>query len=290
MELGHFGVMKGFKMRALLIKIWHVKQLGGFTRGRCGSAEAKLASFDTLWILALWREDLTFGGCDGTINSKEINERSKAKGDDGERLYVRGRTDRRDSHQSMGKSRSKSRGGRLKCNICQSEDHLKRNCPKNNRKKSIGYIKKDDQPSSSGSFMTFLEGYDGDEQTGSARFDHGFRMYIPELKRNLISLGTFEKEGFTVKLQLGKVKVINGSRVVLSGIRRILRLHLKVLGQYQYGGTSGAGKASRSVWQGEEGMGLYSQVQTRGIWKVQRVEAIVRESDWLRTVKGSEDG
>ncbi|GKD02175.1 retrovirus-related pol polyprotein from transposon TNT 1-94, partial [Tanacetum coccineum] len=44
--------------------------------------------------------------------------------------------------------------------------------------------------------------------------------YIPELKRNLISLGTLEKEGFTVKLQSDKVKAINGSRVVLSGIRR----------------------------------------------------------------------
>ncbi|GJX23324.1 retrovirus-related pol polyprotein from transposon TNT 1-94 [Tanacetum coccineum] len=86
-----------------------------------------------------------------TLNSKEIKERSKAKGGDGEGLYVRGITDRRDLHQSKGKSRSKSRGGRLKCYICQSEDHLKRNCPKNNRKKSKGYVKKDDKPSSSGS-------------------------------------------------------------------------------------------------------------------------------------------
>ncbi|GKE11755.1 retrotransposon protein, putative, ty1-copia subclass, partial [Tanacetum coccineum] len=56
-----------------------------------------------------------------------------------------------DSSQSRGKSRSKSRGGRLKCYICQFEDHLKRNCPKNNHKKSTGYFKKDEQPSSSGS-------------------------------------------------------------------------------------------------------------------------------------------
>ncbi|GJZ84557.1 retrotransposon protein, putative, ty1-copia subclass [Tanacetum coccineum] len=50
---------------------------------------------------------------------------------------------------------------------------------------------------------------------------HDFsRWYIPELKRNLISLGTLEKEGYTVKMQSGKVKVINGSRVVLSGTRR----------------------------------------------------------------------
>nr|GEU98295.1 retrovirus-related Pol polyprotein from transposon TNT 1-94 [Tanacetum cinerariifolium] len=75
-----------------------------------------------------------------TLNSKEIKERSKAKGDDGEGLYVRGRTDRRDSRQSKGKLKSNSQGGSLKCYICQSEDHLKRNCPKNNRKKSTGEL------------------------------------------------------------------------------------------------------------------------------------------------------
>ncbi|GKB51465.1 retrotransposon protein, putative, ty1-copia subclass [Tanacetum coccineum] len=50
-----------------------------------------------------------------------------------------------------GKSRSKSRGESLKFYIFQSEDYLKRNCPKNNRKKSTCYVKKDDQPRSSGS-------------------------------------------------------------------------------------------------------------------------------------------
>ncbi|GKE12049.1 retrotransposon protein, putative, ty1-copia subclass, partial [Tanacetum coccineum] len=54
---------------------------------------------------------------------------------------------------------------------------------------------------------------------GSSFVLHNVR-YIPELKRNLISLGTLEKEGYTVKLQSSKVKVINGSRVILSGIRR----------------------------------------------------------------------
>ncbi|GKA92356.1 hypothetical protein Tco_0814281 [Tanacetum coccineum] len=55
------------------------------------------------------REALTLEDVMATLNSKEIKERSKAKGDDGEGLYVRGRTDRRDSRQSRGKSRSKSR-------------------------------------------------------------------------------------------------------------------------------------------------------------------------------------
>ncbi|GKC71610.1 retrovirus-related pol polyprotein from transposon TNT 1-94, partial [Tanacetum coccineum] len=54
------------------------------------------------------REALTLEDVMATLNSKEIKERCKAKGDDGEGLYVRGRTDRRDSRQSRGKSRSRS--------------------------------------------------------------------------------------------------------------------------------------------------------------------------------------
>ncbi|GKC79032.1 retrovirus-related pol polyprotein from transposon TNT 1-94 [Tanacetum coccineum] len=133
------------------------------------------------------REALTLEDVMATLNSKEIKERSKAKGDDGEGLYVRGRTDRRDSRQ---------------------------NCPKNNRKKSKGYVKKDEQPSSSSST------YDDSEvmvvMSARALLDwimdsgcsyHMAPRYILELKRNLISLGTLEKEGYTVKLQSGKVKV-----------------------------------------------------------------------------------
>nr|GEU92749.1 retrovirus-related Pol polyprotein from transposon TNT 1-94 [Tanacetum cinerariifolium] len=101
------------------------------------------------------REALTLEDVMATLNSKEIKERSKTKRDDGEGLYVGERTNHRNLRQLRGKSSLKSRGGRLKCYICQSEDHLKRNCPKNNRKKSSGYINKDDQPSSSGSI------YDG---------------------------------------------------------------------------------------------------------------------------------
>nr|GEU83791.1 retrotransposon protein, putative, Ty1-copia subclass [Tanacetum cinerariifolium] len=195
------------------------------------------------------QEALTLEDVMATLNSKKIKERSKAKGDD---------------------------GGRIKYYIRQTEDHLKRNCPKNNRKKSIGYVKKDEQPSSSGStyddpevmmvmsaqaqalldwimdsgcsyhmtprldiFFDFLECDGGSVQLcdnmeckirgiGKVRVQlkdvssfvlHNVR-FIHELKRNLISLRTFEKEGHAVKLQSGKVKVINDSRVILSGIRK----------------------------------------------------------------------
>nr|GEU34698.1 zinc finger, CCHC-type [Tanacetum cinerariifolium] len=42
--------------------------------------------------------------------------------------------------------------------------------------------------------------------------------YVPGLRRILISLGTLEKEGYTVKLQMGRIKVINGSRVMMTEI------------------------------------------------------------------------
>ncbi|GKB25007.1 retrovirus-related pol polyprotein from transposon TNT 1-94 [Tanacetum coccineum] len=66
------------------------------------------------------REALTLEDVMATLNSKEIKERSKAKGDDGEGLYVRGRTDRSETVRRI-------------------------------IKKSTGYVKKDEQPSSSGS-------------------------------------------------------------------------------------------------------------------------------------------
>nr|GEU73717.1 retrovirus-related Pol polyprotein from transposon TNT 1-94 [Tanacetum cinerariifolium] len=133
------------------------------------------------------QEAFTLEDVMATLNSKEIKERSKANGDDGEGLYVRGRTNRRDSRQLRGKSRSKSRGERLKYYICQSEDHLKRNYLKNTHKKSTG--------------------------SGSARFHHGFRMFIPHdthefeqlciesgITRHLTVAGTSQQNGVAERM------------------------------------------------------------------------------------------
>nr|GEX92558.1 hypothetical protein [Tanacetum cinerariifolium] len=49
--------------------------------------------------------------------------------------------------------------------------------------------------------------------------------YAPELRQNLISFGTLEKEGFTVKMQSGKIKVIKVLVMALSGIRTANYVH-----------------------------------------------------------------
>ncbi|GJS52670.1 retrotransposon protein, putative, ty1-copia subclass, partial [Tanacetum coccineum] len=192
------------------------------------------------------RESLTLEDVLSSLNSRELKKRTYAK-DDGDGLYVRGRSD----HQ----------------------DNQGRECLKRNKKKSTGFVKKN---VGHGSGM-HSEGYDngdllmamseerflewimdsggsfymtprrdflfdfkefnggtvllGDNRacairrTGKVRVQmkdgSSFMLdnvrYIPELKRNLISLGTLDREGYTVKLQNGRVKVIKGSLMVLSG-------------------------------------------------------------------------
>ncbi|GJV12522.1 retrotransposon protein, putative, ty1-copia subclass [Tanacetum coccineum] len=197
----------------------------------------------------------------------ELKKRTDAK-DDGDGLYVRGRSNHQDN-QGRGSSRSKSKGKetyKLKCYICYSEDHLKKDCPKRNKKKSTGFVKKNVGQGSSihsedydngdllmavseerflewiidsgGSFhMTprrdFLFDFKefnagtvllGDNRACAIRGTRKVRVqmkdglsfvhYIPELKRNLISLGTLDREGYTMKLQNGRVKVIKGEASV----------------------------------------------------------------------------
>ncbi|GJZ73111.1 zinc finger, CCHC-type containing protein [Tanacetum coccineum] len=219
------------------------------------------SSYDNFVETLLYgRESLTLEDVLSSLNLRELKKRTNAK-DDGDGLYVRGRSAHR-GNQGRGSSRSKSKGKgtyKVKCYICYSEDHLKKDYPKRNKKKSTGFVKKN---AGQGSGM-HSEGYDNGDllmAVSEERFlewimDSGgsFHMtprkdflfdfkefnggigkvrvqmkdgssfvlenvrYIPELKRNLISLGTLDREGYTVKLQNGRVKVIKGSLMVLSG-------------------------------------------------------------------------
>ncbi|GJV58436.1 zinc finger, CCHC-type containing protein [Tanacetum coccineum] len=70
--------------------------------------------------------------------------------------------------------------------------------------------------------------------------------YVPGLRRSLISLGTLEKEGYTVKMQMGRIKVIKGCRVMMTGIRKkncVYTLEAKVItfGVQKHGGPKQVG-------------------------------------------------
>nr|GEW79675.1 zinc finger, CCHC-type [Tanacetum cinerariifolium] len=224
------------------------------------------------------RESLTMEDVLATLNSRELKKRTEGtKEDNGDGLYVRGRSD-------------------------HSEGHLKRDCP---RKKSTGFVKKDKRNRDSDSFddegnayfgealvvvqndemtkwvmdsggsyhMTHMKdilydfkGFDGgsvqlgDNRTctikGTAKLKIQFHdrssfilkdvRYVLGLKRSLISLNTLEKEGYTVKMQMGKIKVIKGCQVMMTGIRKkncVYTLEAKVMtfGVQKHGGSKQVG-------------------------------------------------
>nr|GEW34862.1 hypothetical protein [Tanacetum cinerariifolium] len=149
-----------------------------------------------------------------TLNSRELKKRTEGtKEETGDGLYVLGRSD-------------------------YSEGHLKRDCPK---KKSSGFVKKGKRDQDFDSFDD-----EGDNRTctikgtgkvkiqlhnGSSFILEDVR-YVSELRRSLISLGTFEKEGYTMKMQMGRIKVIKGCQVMMIGIREkncVYTLEAKVM-------------------------------------------------------------
>ncbi|GJY04818.1 zinc finger, CCHC-type containing protein [Tanacetum coccineum] len=128
-----------------------------------------------------------------TLNFRELQKMTEAKGDGGEGLYVRGRS-------------GQNRYG-----------------AGYNHKKSQGFVKNKDQVSGSGAdgeCRVWGTGKVQVQMMDGSSFVFDNVRYVPKLRRNLISLGTLEKEVFTVKMQSGKIKVIKGSLMALSGTRR----------------------------------------------------------------------
>ncbi|GKB45368.1 zinc finger, CCHC-type containing protein [Tanacetum coccineum] len=185
------------------------------------------------------RESLTMEDVPATMNSRELKKRTEGtKEETSDGLYVKGMSDHSGKAHSGRSSRFKSRGGtcKLKCFICHSEGHLKRDCP---MKKSSGFVNKGKRD----------QDFDSSDDEGNAYFrealvesedtvhdESSFILedvkYVPGLRRSLISLGTLEKKGYTVKMQMGRIKMIKGCRVMMTGIRKkncVYTLEAKVM-------------------------------------------------------------
>ncbi|GKE21323.1 hypothetical protein Tco_1432835 [Tanacetum coccineum] len=88
-------------------------------------------------------------------------------------------------------------------------------------------------------FLYKFKGFDG----GSVQLDV---KYVPGLRRSLILLGTLEKEGYNVKMQMDRIKVIKGCRVMMIGIKKkkcVYTLEAKVMtfGVQKHGGSKQVG-------------------------------------------------
>ena len=68
--------------------------------------------------------------------------------------------------------------------------------------------------------------------------------YVPQMKRNLISLGTLEASGMMISVRDGDLRMIRGSMVVMKGVHRDNLYYLKgstVTGQVETSSSSDDG-------------------------------------------------
>ncbi|GKA50571.1 hypothetical protein Tco_0743644 [Tanacetum coccineum] len=183
------------------------------------------------------RESLTIEDVLATLNSRELKKRTEGtKEETGDGLYVRGRSDRSRKAHSDGSSRFKSRGGtsKLKCFICHSDGHLKRDYP---MKKSSEFVKKGKRDQHS----------DSSNDEGSAYFGEAL-MVVGNDEMTELVMDSGDNKTCTikgtgkVKIQFHdgssfiqkdvRIKVIKGCRVMMTGIRkknRVYTLEAKVI-------------------------------------------------------------
>nr|GEW37518.1 zinc finger, CCHC-type [Tanacetum cinerariifolium] len=152
---------------------------------------------------------------------------TRAKGDGGEGLYVREIYGAGFRTIDSAWSKSQERSSRPRCYICQSEEHLKRDCLRYNHNKSQGFVKVSDYEANGYDSADVMMAISVEELLdwimnlrGSYHITYK-RDYLVDFKEynndNLLlgdgkecvvrGTGTLEKEGFTVKMQSGKIKI-----------------------------------------------------------------------------------
>ncbi|GJZ38487.1 hypothetical protein Tco_0585050 [Tanacetum coccineum] len=189
------------------------------------------SSYDNFMDTLLFgRDTLKLEDVLATLNYMELQKMTEAEGDSGKGLYVKGVYSQRDMKQGKGSTWNEDHVSGFRADRYDNADVMM----VMSAEKLLGWIMY-----SGGSYhMTYMRDYlvdfeeydggnvlmgDGKEchvrGTGNVRvnmrdgpsFVLNNVRYVPELRRNLISPGTLEKEGFTMKMQSGRIKILKGS-------------------------------------------------------------------------------
>ncbi|GJR36447.1 zinc finger, CCHC-type containing protein [Tanacetum coccineum] len=179
------------------------------------------------------RESLTMENVLAILNSRELKKRTEGtKEETGDGLYVRGMSGK--AH-SGGSSRFKSRGGtdKLKCFICHSEGHLKRDCQ---MKKSSRFVKKGKRDQDS----------DSSDDEGNAYFGEALVVVGNDEMTELV-MDSGDNRTCTIKgTRKVKIQLHDGSSFILEDVRKkncVYTLEAKVMtfGVQKHGGSKQVG-------------------------------------------------
>ncbi|CAL9003833.1 unnamed protein product, partial [Prunus brigantina] len=167
------------------------------------------------------------------VNHECRKKEQKTQNSQTEALVARGRTEERKSGK-RGKSRSKSRGkfpAKDECAFCRQKGHWKKDCPKlKNKEKEKAGSEANIAKSGGEDFEFALASSSADDHSKEWMLDSGctyhmFRelsdvRYVPDMKKNLISLGALESKGLKITMEGGVLKAVHGALVVMKGTRR----------------------------------------------------------------------
>ncbi|KAH9781301.1 hypothetical protein KPL71_008412 [Citrus sinensis] len=165
------------------------------------------------------RQTLSLDEVKAALNTRGLQEKS-GNMNSGEVLTVKAKTDKYDGKKKkQGNNKQKTKN--KKCFQCQKERHFKKDCPELKNKK---------MEQNKDVATAEEEGYEsagvcGYRACAKRYLDSRLRelkevRYVPELKRNLISLGMLDQMGLSIKLESGELRISNGNGVVMICYKR----------------------------------------------------------------------
>ncbi|CAL8989595.1 unnamed protein product, partial [Prunus brigantina] len=154
------------------------------------------------------------------VNHECRKKEQKTQNSQTEALVARGRTEERKSGK-RGKSRSKSRGkfpAKDECAFCRQKGHWKKDCPKlkNKEKEKAGSKQILQNLEVRISSLLWLVHLVDDHSKDDVR-------YVPDMKKNLISLGALESKGLKITMEGGVLKAVHGALVVMKALQGLVK-------------------------------------------------------------------
>uniref|UniRef100_A0A2N9EER7 CCHC-type domain-containing protein n=1 Tax=Fagus sylvatica TaxID=28930 RepID=A0A2N9EER7_FAGSY len=225
------------------------------------------ASYEHLVTTLLYgKETLELEEVSGALLDHYQRKHKDSAESSGEGLVVKGYQDRgrkKDKDDKSARGRSKSKSKAVKCFKCQKKGHMKRECPEWNKGKeesstSVNVVADSE---SDGDMLSVSSSTDGLNNSWLLDFRMFFSRdspqelvrhlqmsdgvvrtleevrHIPDMRKNLISLGTLDSKGYSYKSENGIMKVSKGAMVVMTG-QKISSNVYKLLGNTILGGVA----------------------------------------------------
>ncbi|KAH9705144.1 Integrase catalytic domain-containing protein [Citrus sinensis] len=173
------------------------------------------------------RQTLTLKDVKNALESKDLNRRTDGNDlNPAESLVARAKPDKKfskDKKNNNQKDKGDKKKKKRKCYFCHKEGHYIKNCFE---KKRLEKLQKETNGKAAVASEDEGISYDADVLIAAKKMFDGIERdlkhvrYVPELKRNLISLGVIDQARCNIKAENGNLQIEENGLVIMKGIRR----------------------------------------------------------------------